>query len=185
MFTVHHIEILGCFEIQPHVMNDARGRFVKVFHKDAFAKLGLETNFVEEYYSRSSQGVIRGLHFQTPPVDHVKMVYCVHGRVMDVVLDLRVGSPTFGKYATFELSASKANCIYIAQGIAHGFCTLSEDALMVYRASTVHSVEHDSGIRWDSLHIPWPTISPVISVRDQSWPAFADFKSPFHYESYQ
>ena len=184
MFIVHQSEIPGCFEIQPRVMHDVRGRFVKVFHTDAFAKLGLETNFVEEYYSYSIQGVVRGMHFQVPPADHVKMVYCACGRVTDVVLDLRVGSPTYCKHATFELSASKANCIYIPKGVAHGFCTLSEDSLLVYRASTVHSIGNDSGILWNSFNFAWPADAPVMSVRDRSLPSLANFKSPFLYEPF-
>ena len=112
MFDIKTCKIQGCLELQPKIFADNRGKFVKVFHEQAFGNLGLETNFVEEYYSISNKNVIRGLHFQLPPMDHVKMVYCVQGEVMDVVVDLRVDSPTYGQHVTFELSSTKANSIY-------------------------------------------------------------------------
>ncbi|MBI5919131.1 MAG: dTDP-4-dehydrorhamnose 3,5-epimerase [Nitrosomonadales bacterium] len=182
MFEIKPCKLAGCLELQPRVFEDARGRFVKVFHEEAFRAQGLETGFVEEYYSSSHRHVVRGLHFQLPPQDHVKLVYCVHGAVMDVVLDLRVGSPTYGEYASFELSADRANSLYIPRGMAHGFCALSDDAIMVYKVSSVYSAEHDAGILWNSLDIPWPTSVPIVSARDQFFPALADFASPFRYE---
>ena len=125
MFVLNKSKIAGCFELQPKVFEDVRGRFVKVFHEQAFAAQGLQTDFVEEYYSVSYKNVIRGMHFQLPPMDHVKMVYCVEGEVLDAVVDLRVGSLTYGQYALFELTAAKANSIYIPKGMAHGFCVLA------------------------------------------------------------
>ncbi len=182
MFDLKPSNISGCFELQPKVFEDTRGRFVKVYHDLAFAEKGLKTHFAEEYYSISNKNVIRGMHFQLPPRDHVKVVYCVQGEVMDVVVDLRIGSPTYGQYATFELSADKANSIYIPKGMAHGFCVLSELAIMVYKVSTIYSPEHDAGISWDSMGIPWPSMDANLSVRDQSFPSFKQFDSPFRYE---
>ncbi|HEY0665076.1 MAG TPA: dTDP-4-dehydrorhamnose 3,5-epimerase [Gallionella sp.] len=182
MFEFKPSKLSGCLELQPKAFDDARGRFVKVFHEQAFAAQGLETRFAEEYYSVSHRNVIRGLHFQLPPMDHVKMVYCVQGKVMDVVLDLRAGSPTYGQHAAFELSAAKANCIYIPKGMAHGFCTLSEQATMVYKVSSVYSPAHDAGILWNSADIPWGVSEPILSARDQGFPALDQFESPFRYE---
>lgn len=182
MFDLKPSQIEGCFEMQPKVMGDERGRFVKVFHEQAFSAQGLETKFAEEYYSVSHKNVIRGLHFQLPPMDHVKMVYCVAGEVLDVVVDLRVGSPTYGQHAMFELSAAKANSIYIPKGMAHGFCVLSEQAIMVYKVSTVYSPAQDAGILWNSVGIQWPITDALMSVRDQGFPTFEQFKSPFKYE---
>jgi dTDP-4-dehydrorhamnose 3,5-epimerase len=182
MFLVKPTVIAGLFELQPKVFDDSRGRFVKVFHQQAFAEQSLETNFAEEYYSVSHQHVLRGLHFQLPPMDHVKVVYCVQGNVMDAVVDVRVGSPTYGQYVLFELSAAKANSIYIPKGMAHGFCVQSDHATMVYKVSSVYAPAHDAGILWNSANIPWPATSPTLSVRDQAFPALADFKSPFRYE---
>lgn len=159
-----------------------RGRFVKVFHKQTFAEKGLETHFAEEYYSISHKNVIRGLHFQLPPMDHVKMVYCVQGEVLDVVLDLRVGSPTYGEHVLFELSAAKANSIYIPKGMAHGFCAVSELAILVYKVGTIYSPNHDAGVLWNSAGIAWPTKQPILSARDQSFPTLDKFISPFRYE---
>ena len=159
-----------------------RGRFVKIFHEPSYTALGLETNFAEEYYSVSHKNVIRGLHFQVPPMDHVKMVYCLEGHALDVVLDLRVGSPTYGQFEVFELNSSNSNSIYIPKGMAHGFCALSENTIMVYKVSTVYSPAHDAGILWNSADIPWPTSDAVLSERDQSFPTLAQFKSPFCYE---
>lgn len=182
MFDLKPCKLSGCFELQPKVFDDERGRFVKVLHEQAFTAVGLETQFAEEYYSISFRNVIRGMHFQLPPMDHVKVVYCVEGEVMDAVIDLRMGSPTFGQYAVFELSAAKANSIYIPKGMAHGFCVISERAIMVYKVSTVYSPTHDAGVLWNSVGIPWPKIETVLSARDQSFPALEKFESPFRYE---
>jgi len=182
MFELKPSNLNGCFEIQPKVVDDARGRFVKVFHEQAFAAQGLETNFAEEYYSVSHKNVVRGLHFQLPPMDHVKMVYCVKGEVMDAVVDLRVGSPTYGHYALFELSAAKANSIYIPKGIAHGFCARSDQSIMVYKVSTIYSPGHDKGILWNSVGIPWPSTGVILSARDEELPTLEGFVSPFNYE---
>jgi dTDP-4-dehydrorhamnose 3,5-epimerase len=182
MFELKLCKLSGCFEMQPKVFDDARGRFVKVFHEQAFAEKGLETNFKEEYYSVSHKNVIRGMHFQLPPMDHVKMVYCVQGEVLDVVVDLRVGSPTYGEHALFELSAAKVNSVYIPKGMAHGFCARSDQAIMVYKVSTTYSPAHDAGLLWNSVGISWPTKEAILSVRDQSFSAFDKFVSPFRYE---
>lgn len=174
-------KIPGCYEISPRVFQDERGSFVKTFHTDFFSKHGLETNFAEEYYSVSHQNVIRGLHFQLPPEDHAKLVYCVLGEVIDAVVDLRVGSPTHGQFETFELSAEKANIIYVPPGLAHGFCVTSETAIMMYKVSTVYSPECDAGILWSSVGIPWESENPIISKRDRDFVPFSDFESPFTY----
>ena len=168
--------------MQPKTFEDARGRFVKVFHEQAFAALGLETVFAEEYYSISHKNVVRGLHFQLPPFDHVKMVYCVQGEVLDAVVDLRVGSTTYGQYALFELGAARANSIYIPSGLAHGFCVLSEQAIMIYKVSTIYSPAHDAGVLWNSAGIPWPTSEVIVSGRDTGFPTLENFVSPFSYE---
>lgn len=182
MFVLGKSKIDGCFELQTKVFNDIRGKFVKTFHEQEFSSRGLETKFAEEYYSISSKNVIRGLHFQLPPMDHVKLVYCVEGEVLDAVVDLRVGSPTYGQYELFELSATKANSIYIPKGMAHGFCVKSEQAILVYKVSTIYSPECDSGILYSSIDISWPTDAPILSERDDSFPTLKEFESPFQYE---
>lgn len=182
MFQFKKTGIHGCYEIQPRIFLDSRGKFVKIFHQDIFTEQGLETRFSEEYYSVSHRGVIRGLHFQAPPADHVKLVYCVHGEVFDVVLDLRMGSPTYGKTASFRLNSDSGNYLYIPKGLAHGFCATSDVATLIYKVSTVYSPQRDSGVLWSSLDIDWPTTSPVVSDRDRSFSPLSEFASPFIYE---
>lgn len=178
---VNKTAIPGCYELSPTVFKDKRGLFVKTFHQDIFSENGLETHFTEEYYTLSHRDVVRGLHFQVPPMDHVKLVYCVAGEVIDAVVDLRVGSPTYGQFEVFTLSAKKGNMVYIPRGLAHGFCVLSESAIMQYKVTTVYSPEYDSGILWNSAGIPWPCEAPVISERDRGFPALSGFSSPFKY----
>jgi dTDP-4-dehydrorhamnose 3,5-epimerase len=181
MFEISDISVVGCYEIQPRVLQDTRGRLVKTFHKPSFAAFGLATDFTEEYYTHSRKGVIRGMHFQAPPHDHVKVVYCVHGRVFDVVVDLRIGSPTYGQSASVVLDADKGNCLYIPKGLAHGFCALSEIATLAYKVTTVYAPASDSGIAWNSLGVEWPVDRPIMSERDRVFAALADFQSPFVY----
>lgn len=169
----------GCFELIPRKMEDARGCFVKTFHRDTFQEYGMETEWREEYFSISHRGVLRGLHFQLPPHDHAKLVYCMSGEMLDAVVDLRVGSPMYGRHILFRLSAADTKMIYIPKGCAHGFYTLSESATMMYKVGTVYAPEADTGILWDSVDIPWPDNDPLISVRDSGFRPFAEFVSPF------
>jgi len=161
------------------VSNDVRGSFVKIFSRESFLKHSLVTQWQEEYYSISRQGVLRGLHFQLPPHDHEKLVYCTDGGVWDVVVDLRVGSPTYGKHEIIELAADKANMIYIPRGLAHGFYVTTKSATMHYKVATQYAPSHDTGILWNSVGVDWPDAHPVLSSRDKSFSAFDDFISPF------
>jgi dTDP-4-dehydrorhamnose 3,5-epimerase len=174
--------IPGCYEIQPVVISDKRGSFVKIYNKNAYDKLNLCTKFEEEFYSVSNKNVVRGMHFQRPPHHHVKLVYCTKGNVFDVLLDLRLGSPTYGKCFSFQLSAEKANCLYIPEGLAHGFCALTDSATLVYKVGSDYSPEHDTGINPFTLGIHWPTSNPIISDRDKRLPSYDNFLSPFFYE---
>lgn len=183
MLTFQKTELPGCFEIQPKIFSDQRGVFVKTFHHDYFKAQGLNLLWQEEYYSVSKKGVLRGLHFQTPPHDHEKLVYCTQGEVLDVVVDLRAGSPTEGRHATFHLKAETANMVYIPKGFAHGFLALSESATMMYKVATVYAPEHDAGILWNSAGIEWPVETPVLSGRDKSFPTLEEFVSPFVFSS--
>lgn len=139
------------------------------------------TCFPEEYYSVSHKNVLRGMHFQSPPKEHTKLVYCVFGEVIDAVVDLRIGSPAYGKFELFDLSAEKANIIYISPGLAHGFYVVSEKAILLYKVSTMYSPEYDTGIHWNSVSIPWPNKTPIVSQRDDKLSPFLEFRSPFFY----
>lgn len=183
LFQVHPTTIPGCLEIRPRIHEDQRGRLIKVFQLEAFNQLGLCTNFAEDFYSVSRRGVIRGLHFQAPPADHIKLVYCLEGRIQDAIVDLRSSSPTFGQHALVELSAEAGNMLYIPRGLAHGFCTLSETAIVAYKTSKSHSPEHDQGILWNSAGIQWLETAPKISERDRALPPLSALQSPFTWDA--
>lgn len=174
--------IAGCFELDTAIMRDKRGSFVKTFHQAMFEEQGLETQFAEEFYSFSGARVLRGLHFQLPPADHLKIVYCVDGSVLDIVMDLRVGSPSYGKYHACTLSGENARLLYIPTGLAHGFYVTGTHAMMMYKVTTTHSPAHDSGILWNSAGIPWPDEDPVISDRDRALVPLEEFQSPFRFQ---
>lgn len=179
LFRIEPLELPGCYVLTPRVARDARGAFVKTFHNEAFAAAGLRQDFVEEYYSISRRRVLRGLHFQTPPREHAKLVYCTAGAVVDAILDLRTGSPTYGKHCLVPLNSRLRNIVYIAAGLAHGFYVTSASATLVYKTTSVYSPEHDRGVRWDSAGIAWPGAAPLLSDRDSGFPALAEFRSPF------
>ena len=169
----------GVFLLEQSVFKDKRGAFVKFFQESFFRAHGLEGNFVESYYTRSKEDVIRGMHFQTPPYDHAKLVTVIQGTILDVVLDLRKTSRTFGCYETFELSRENRKSIYIPHGFAHGFTVLSESAVAYYMVTSEYNAEHDKGILYNSFGYDWKVANPVVSERDASFPAFRDFESPF------
>ena len=169
----------GCFELQPIVRGDNRGSFIKTFHEPTFKELGLATDFKEEYRSTSTKNVLRGLHFQVPPDAHAKFVYCAEGAVMDVVVDLRKNSATFGKYTACFLKGEKGNMMYLPKGFAHGFLTLSERAIIVCKTTTVYSPENDTGVLWNSCGIDWQCAEPILSEKDTKLPPLAEFDSPF------
>lgn len=158
------------FVIENIKFQDDRGDFVKTFHEEKFKAAGLEYAFKENFYSVSKKGVLRGMHFQAPPHDHAKLVYVPYGEILDVVVDIRSESPTYGKFLSLILSADNAKSIFIGKGFAHGFLTLSKTAIVAYSTTTVHSPKHDSGIRWDSFSMDWPKIKKIISKRDSSFP---------------
>ncbi len=171
--------IINAFIIKPKIFKDERGIFVKTFHKDIFKQYGLTGDFKESFYSTSKKNVIRGMHFQIPPHDHVKIVYVTKGSILDVILDIRVGSPTYGKYVVQELSAENGFIVYIPKGCAHGFLSLEDDSCVIYLHSTTYEAECDTGIRYDSFGLDWGVNKPTISKRDQNLIEFESFDSPF------
>jgi dTDP-4-dehydrorhamnose 3,5-epimerase len=173
----------GVFRLNPRVFRDERGSFVKNFEREVFVSNKMRTDFEEEFYSISGPRVLRGLHFQLPPYDHAKVVQCLTGSIFDVVLDLRVGSPTFGKHLCIELDAERADGLYISSGLAHGFYVLKAPATVAYKVTSKHVASTDAGIRWDSAGVPWPDSSPILSARDHRHPPLAEFSSPFCYQA--
>lgn len=171
--------IPGCYELLCNVLKDNRGTFTKTFHYGEFQALGLRTDWKEEYYSLSSRNVVRGMHFQTPPEAHAKLVYCLAGEIVDVVLDLRRDSPAFGQYRTFNVSPVAGNSIYVPTGCAHGFLSLADNTLVHYKVTSIYSPANDCGILWSSFGFDWPVVAPVLSDRDKSHPDFSGYQSPF------
>ncbi len=171
--------LAGLFVLQPRVFQDQRGSFVKTYHHGLFQEAGIAFEPKEEYFSVSAKDVVRGMHFQVPPMAHSKLVYCIAGRVLDVVLDLRRTSPTCGKVFPRELSAVSREMLFIPAGFAHGFLALEDQSVMVYQTSTVHSPAHDAGVLWNSFGFDWPVRQPILSERDQQFPKWSELQSPF------
>lgn len=183
MYDVRQTAIPGCLEILPEVRRDVRGRFVKAISAAWFSERRLATNFQEQYYSVSHRNVLRGLHFQTPPHEHVKVLYCANGSVLDAFVDLRAGSPAFGQHALVELTAEKGNVLYLPPGVAHGFLATSDEALMVYNVTSGYAPAHDTGVLWSGAGITWPFgITPLVSERDAAFPTLAEFRTPFVFD---
>lgn len=161
---------------------DGRGAFVKIYNNIEYARLGLKTGFEEIFYSRSQKNVIRGMHFQIPPHEHVKLVHVMRGKIRDVIVDIRRGSSTYGKVMDVILSDEEAKALYIPVGFAHGFVSLSEDTIVMYCVTGGYSKEHDLGIRWDSIEYDWKIRTPIVSERDSNFPLLCEYETPFEVE---
>lgn len=169
----------GCYELQPNVIGDTRGCFVKTYQESFFKAHALESNFSEEYYTISSKNVLRGLHFQTPPHHHAKCIFCLSGTIFDVAVDLRKDSTTFGKYYATELSSKNQKGMYMAAGFAHGFLALEDNSVIVCKTTTEYCPSHDTGVRWDSVGVRWPVMDYIISEKDQNLTDFRNWETPF------
>jgi dTDP-4-dehydrorhamnose 3,5-epimerase len=176
-------DIPGCSLVALRLATDDRGDFVKLFQRSVYEAAGLDATVAEVFFSRSHRGVVRGLHFQLPPHDHAKTVACLQGTVLDVVVDLRVGSPTYARHACFRLDASEPLAVHVPTGCAHGFQALGDDALMAYLVSSEHSPEHDTGIRFDSAGVEWPLPVVGVSERDRALPPFDALDNPFRHRA--
>ena len=170
--------------LTPARLGDDRGFFSEVYNRATLAKLGVDTEFVQDNHSLSSRrGTVRGLHFQIPPRAQAKLVRVVRGSVFDVAVDLRRGSPSYGGHVSIVLSAAAWNQVLVPAGFAHGFMTLDPDTEVAYKVSDFHAPEHDVGLVWNDplLAIRWPIAESeaVLSDRDRSLPGFAGFVSPF------
>ena len=172
------LNIGGVFEVDNFFVEDNRGFFVKTFHHEAFKKIGFEGLFEESYYSKSFKNVIRGMHFQLPPHEHEKLVYVTEGSILDVILDLRKESKTYGQFISIVLNENEKS-VFIPKGCAHGFLTQSPSATVVYNVTTVYNKDSDAGILWNSFDFNWHLENPTLSSRDQSFTKFTDFKTPF------
>jgi len=172
------LKLPGCKLIQSKKHTDTRGVFQKIYNDSFFIKNNMRIKIMEQYYSISKKNVLRGMHFQLPEMDLEKVVYCICGEIMDVIVDLRVGSPTYGEHDIINLNSKDGEIVFLPKGIAHGFYSLNDDSIVVYNVSAEYSRQHDFGILWSSLDIDWPG-EPVVSERDLSFPKLSDFRSPF------
>ncbi len=165
---------------------DARGWFSETYNCDTFVTLGIGVTFVQDNHSLSVPAfTLRGLHYQTPPRAQDKLVRCIRGRIFDVAVDVRAGSPTYGQWVGAELSAENGHQLFVPVGFAHAFLTLEPNCEVVYKCSDVYAPDFDGGIAWDSAGIDWPLppgTTPELSLKDKQQPTLADFDSPFPYD---
>lgn len=177
--------IEGLLILEPRIFKDARGYFFESFSQREFEEMVGPVRFVQDNESMSTYGVMRGLHFQRPPYTQSKLVRCVSGRVLDVAVDIRLGSPTYGRHVAVELSAENHRQFFISKGFAHGFAVLSETAVFQYKCDEFYHPEADDGISIldGSLGIDWriPTDKVILSEKDTRHGMLVDFKSPFTY----
>ena len=168
--------------IQPQLFNDNRGYFFESYNEKEFKEVIGNVSFVQDNESKSSKGVVRGLHFQNPPFDQVKLVRCVSGNILDVAVDLRTNSKTYGKFFSIELSSENKKQLFVPKGFAHGFQVLSEIAIVNYKVGEYYNSDSESGLIWNDkdLSIDWNLdIKPVLSVKDLKLISFKELKSPF------
>lgn len=177
--TIIDTSIQGLKILEPRIFKDSRGKFIKTFTNDFFETQGLNINIQETYYSISHKDVIRGMHFQTPPYDHTKLVYVPQGKIIDVVLDIRKNSPTYGDFFSIELSAENGKTMIIPKGLAHGFKSLEDNTNVTYMQTSCYAPNNDGGIHYDSFGFNWETYNPKLSDRDLTFPSLDTFRSPF------
>jgi dTDP-4-dehydrorhamnose 3,5-epimerase len=182
VMEIRELKLKGLYEIQLTPACDERGYFMRTYDDTTFRDRGLSTAWVQENQSLSiRRGTVRGLHFQHPPHTDTKLVRVAVGAVFDVCVDLRKGSTTYGQWDSVELTAENLKCVYIPKGFAHGFCTLTERTVVLYKVDSCYAPDHQGGLRWndETLAIPWPVEAPTLSARDSRLPYFSDFITPF------
>lgn len=184
MIEVVKTEIPGVLIIEPKVFGDDRGYFMESFNAREFTeKTGMKVNFVQDNESKSRYGVLRGLHFQLPPYTQSKLVRVVKGKVLDVAVDIRKGSPTYGKYIACEMTGENKRQFFVPKGFAHGFCVLSDEAVFQYKCDDFYHPESEGAIAWNDpdIAIKWPVEAEkvILSEKDKHHPNLKDFISPF------
>jgi dTDP-4-dehydrorhamnose 3,5-epimerase len=179
---IRPLRLSGTFEIALRPRSDERGYFVRAYDEAIFDQSHLNTCWVQENEALSvRKGIIRGLHFQKPPHAETKLVRVVRGAILDAFVDLRRSSPTYGQWEIVELSERNHKAVYIPKGFAHGYCTLTDLSVVVYKVDAVYAADSEGGLRWNdrNLAIPWPVEDPLVSPRDASLPFLHDFVTPF------
>ena len=174
----------GVLIIKPQRFGDARGWFEESWNADRMRTRGLDFRWVQDNHSFSvNPGTLRGLHYQAPPHEQAKLVRCTRGKIRDVVIDARKGSPSYGQWVIEELSSDSGRQLFIPEGFLHGFVTCAPDTEVQYKVTDFYEAEADGSVRWDSLGIDWGiTTHPILSEKDKNAPAFDSWNSPFTYE---
>ena len=171
-------KIDGLVIIKPSVFGEDRGFFMETYSKKVFAENGIDVEFLQDNHSQSTKGVLRGLHFQKPPHAQDKLIRCSRGEVLDVAVDIRSNSPTFGQYESVLLSEANHTMFFIPQGFAHGFLVLSDTVDFQYKCSNFYNKESEGGIIYNDpeINIDWPTTPYILSDKDKLWPTFSQAK---------
>lgn len=167
----------GCYGASLATFSDVRGAFQKLFHEDTFSEYMPGFLPREAYLSSSHKGVLRGMHFQLPPHDHGKVVICLSGAALDVIVDLREGAD-FGQTTSVELTPEGISCVLLPPGVGHGFYAHEDNTQLLYLVETVHSQQADAGVMWDSCGFDWPSSDPILSERDTKHPSLTEFVPP-------
>ena len=183
-FQFRRLEIPELIAVEAEAFIDDRGFFIETYKSSEFCKNGICEAFVQDNYSHSTKGVLRGLHYQIHPHAQGKLVTVIRGEIFDVAVDIRHGSPTYGSWIGTALQGTSQELLYVPVGFAHGFCTLSEEAEVVYKVTEEYSPEADRGIRWNDpdLAIDWPVVEPRLSTKDTGLPLLRDAEKDFKYE---
>ena len=179
--NIRELTLKGAFILELNLSEDNRGSFIKTFSSDLFENTPLNKfNVAEEFITVSKKNVIRGMHFQLPPHDHNKLVFCSRGSVIDVLVDLRSDSSTYGNVQAVNLDSKSKCAVFIPIGFAHGFLSLEDGSELIYKVDKCYAATHDTGILWSSIRYDWNIKDPIISERDNSFIKFKDFVTPFN-----
>ena len=184
-FRFIQTEISEVLIVEPRVFADDRGFFMETYKRSEFAEHGIAELFLQGNHSKSTKGILRGLHYQKHPKAQGKLVRALSGEIFDVVVDIRQGAPTFGKWVSVTLSSENKKMLYVPVGFAHGFCVVSDQAEISYMTTEEYAPECEAGIQWNDsdLAIEWPLKEPILSPRDRSWPTFREVDNDFVYEN--
>jgi dTDP-4-dehydrorhamnose 3,5-epimerase len=178
-FAFEKTTLNGLFIVKPRLFGDERGFFMETFTKKDFEEARIKMDIIQINHSRSSKGVLRGLHFQRNPHEQAKLVRCLRGEILDVAVDIRAGSKTYGKYYSINLSESNRYMLYVPRGFAHGFLALSDLVEVEYAVDNSYAPSHEGGIIWNDpeLGIRWPIDNPLLSEKDKKWPTLRELKN--------
>jgi dTDP-4-dehydrorhamnose 3,5-epimerase len=182
-FSFEHLRIPEVIKISPVTFPDERGFFMELYKHSEFSKAGIRSPFVQDNCSKSRKGVLRGMHYQLNPMAQGKLVRCPVGKIFDVAVDIRKGSPTYGQWVGVELTEDENVLLFIPPGFAHGFVALTDGAEVVYKCTAEYSSQHDRGVVWNDpfLKIRWPCENPIVSSKDQKHPFLKDADNDFSY----